>query len=321
MPIAYTPMNLQQLRCLCAVVDEGFNISRAARTLHASQPGVSRQVRLLEEELKVEILSRRDGRISGLTPPGVSVLDYAREMLRCADNLRRVGEDFANQASGQLVSAITHVHARYILPQVATEFRRRYPGVRLVLRKGTPEQILELVTSGEADLGISNRIARDPGSPLVVELACGDLPRSVVVQRDHPLTRLSRLTLEEVARYPLIALEPTSSSGRAVTSAFEAAGIQPNIVMQAIDPDVAKACVVSGVGIAVIPAVSVEPSRDSTLAALDAAHLFGSGDTTLMIDPRSYLRAYTYDFIHMISPAWPREQVEAELRRCRSAGD
>ena len=305
-------MKLQHLRCLCAIVDEGFNLSRAARRLHTSQPAVSKQIRLLEAELKADILLRRGGRVSGLTAQGVAVLAAARRMVRESENLRKIGEDFANQDSGRLVLATTHLHARHVLLHVVERFRQRYPAVQLVLRQGSPDQIFQLVASGEADIGISNEVAA--GTPALLELACSKMPRSVVVRRGHPLTRALRLTLKQIARYPLITLDRLSPGGRAVARAFALAGLEPNIVMQAIDTDVAKAYVELGLGIAIMPAVAVDARRDGSVTAIDATKLFGAGTMSLAIDPRSYLRTYLYDFIHMLAPAWTRERVDAALR-------
>lgn len=305
-------MNLQHLRCLCTIVDEGFNISRAARTLHASQPGVSKQVRLLEQEIRADVLLRRGGRITGLTTAGMAVVSIARHMLRDAESLRRVGEDLANRDSGQLVLATTHLHARYVLLEVVKNFRKRYPAVQLVLRQGSPNQIVQLVGSAEADIGITNEVPS--GSAALVELACGKLTRSVVTPHGHPLTRLRRLTLKQIARYPIITLERSSPGGRAVARAFATHGIEPNVVMQAIDTDVAKAYVELGLGIAIMPTVAVDPRRDGALVAMDATHLFGAGTMRVAIDPRSYIRTYMYDFIQMLSPAWSRDRIDAALR-------
>ena len=305
-------MKLQRLRCLCTIVDEGFNISRAARMLHTSQPGVSKQIRLLEQELKADILMRRGGRISGLTAPGTAVLAIARQMVRDSENLRRIGEDFADHDSGRLILATTHLHARYVLLHVVENFRTRYPAVQLVLRQGSPNQIFQLVATGEADIGISNEVAA--GTPALLELACGKMARSVVVRRGHPLTRVRRLTLKHIARYPLITLDRLSPGGRAVARAFALGGLEPKIVMQAIDTDVAKAYVELGLGIAIMPAVAVDARRDSNLTAIDATRVFGAGTMSIAIDPRSYLRTYMYDFIRMLSPAWTRERVNAALR-------
>lgn len=305
-------LKLQSLRCLCTIVDEGFNISRAARILHTSQPGISKQIRVLEQELAVEILLRRGGRIAGLTAPGNAVLGIARQMVRDAENLRRISEDFANQASGRLILATTHLHARYVLLHVVEDFRRRYPAVQLVLRQGTPSEIFRLLASGDADIGISNEIAA--GSPALLELACGKMPRCVVVPKGHPLTRLRRLTLKQISGYPLITLARLSPGGLAVARAFALAGLEPRIVMEAIDTDVAKAYVEMGLGIAIMPVVAVDSKRDNTLTAIDATSLFGAGTMSIALDPRCYLRAYMYDFIAMLSPAWTRERVNAALR-------
>jgi LysR family cys regulon transcriptional activator len=310
-------MTLQQLRYLCAIVDQGFSISGAAAVLHTSQPGISKQMRLLEQELKADVLLRRGGRIVGVTQPGASVLAVARRMLNDADNLRRIGEEFTREGAGTLVLATTHTHARYVLLRVIERFRRRYPDVQLTLRQGSPEQIFDLVSSAEADIGITSEMPEDARG--LLELECSDMPRCVIVPLRHPLLRLKRLTLEHVARYPLITLDPSLTGGRAVSRAFEAKGIRPQIVMRAIDADVIKAYVEQGLGIAVLPTVAYDKARDRKLRAIEATQVFGSATMVIALAARTYLRGYMYDFIQSVAPQWDRERIEAHLRAKRSA--
>lgn len=313
-------MNLQQLRYLCAVVDQGFNLSRAAQVLRSSQPGLSTQIRALEREIGAEVLLRRRGRIVGLTEPGSAILDIARRMLRDAENLRKIGSGYEKTAQGTLSLGMTHTHARYGLIQTIDRFRKRYPEVQLILREASPPQVFDLIAAGAVDVGIVNEIPVD--SRKVVSLACphsdtNDLRRNVVVPENHPLLSSRRLTLKNLAAQPLIMMDNTTTGARAVLSAFEAAGLEPRIVMRANAPDVIKTYVGLGFGIAVLPAVAFEPKVDRGLRSIAASHLFGTGILAVALDPNAYLTEFAYDFIRLITPTWTREAIDNRLNEAR----
>jgi LysR family cys regulon transcriptional activator len=309
-------MNLRQLRYLHGIAAAGYNISRAATALHTSQPGISRQIQLLEQEIGVDILVRKGNRIVGVTEPGQAILDVAQRMLHDAENLRRIGEDFTRKESGRLVVATTHLHARYVLRDVIRDFIRRHPEVQLVLRQGSPVQTADLVAAGDADIGISSKPAE--ARPDLVTLPCLKLERSVITRSRHPLLAEKRLTLRVIARYPLITLDQSLAGGAAVLQAFEAAGIKPNIVLSAIDADVIKTYVELGLGIAILPSIAYEPKRDRTLRAIDAARLFEPTVTCIEIRRENYLRSYMLDFIRSIAPQWSRETIEQATRATRA---
>jgi LysR family cys regulon transcriptional activator len=306
-------MNLRQFRYLCGIADEGFNISRAAAALHTSQPGVSKQVRLLEREIGVDVLARRGNRILGLTEAGRAVLAVARRLVQETETLKRIGEEFTREEKGRLVVATTHIHARYALRGVIRDFIRSHPAVRLVLRQGSPWQTAQLVLSGEADIGVSSE---PPGQsiPELVKLPCHRLERSLVTPRGHPLLKLRQLTLRAIAAYPIVTYDQSFVGGAAVLRAFERAGIEPNIVLTATDADVIKSCVELGLGVAVLPSVAYEPARDRALRARDAAALFEPTFTTIELRRASYLRGYAYDFIARVAPQWNRAAVERVMR-------
>ncbi len=305
-------MNLRQLRYLHGIADAGYNISRAATALHTSQPGISKQIQMLEQELGVDILLRKGNRIVGVTEPGRSVLEVARRMLHDADNLRNIGADYTQKGSGRLVVATTHIHARYVLQAVIRNFMRTHPQVQLVLRQGSPSQIAELVASGDADLGISS----EPSEPVheLVMLPCARLERSVITQPGHPLLREKKLTLKAIAGYPIITLDQSFAGGSAVLRTFDAARIRPNIALSAIDADVIKTYVELGLGIAILPAVAYEPARDRKLRAIDASGLFEPTITRIEMRRGSYLRDYMYDFIGRVAPRWDRQTIEKMMR-------
>lgn len=304
-------MNLTQLRYLRGIAEQGFNISRAAAALHTSQPGISKQIQLLEREIGVAILERRGNRIIGVTAPGLEILNVARRMLGDAENLRRIGEEFT-QRKKRLVVATTHIYARYVLRSVIKDFMRLHPDVQLTLRQGSPSQIAAWVAAGDADVGISS----EPPEPMrtLALLPCSSLQRSVITRTRHPLLKEKRLTLAKLAAYPLLTLDQSFPGGAAVMRAFGRARIEPDIVLSAIDADVIKTYVELGLGIAILPSIAYEPARDRRLAAIDASHLFEPTITHVAIRRDSYLRAYLYDFILMIAPNWGQEAIDRVVK-------
>jgi LysR family cys regulon transcriptional activator len=304
-------MKLQQLRYLCEVANQGLNLSKAAEILHTSQPGISKQIRLLENELGVDIFVRNGKRVVETTPPGRAILEIAERMLRDAKNLKQVGQEFANEASGSLTIATTHTQARYALPSAIQHFTARYPKVRLVLRQGNPTQIAELVTSGVADIAIATE-AIELFSELVM-LPCYQWNRCVIVPPRHPLLKLKELTLEAIAEHPIITYDFAFTGRSKINQAFDAKGLVPNVVLTAIDADVIKTYVELRLGIGILAQMAFEPSRDRHLRAIDASHLFEPSTTRIGISRNSYLRKYVYDFIEMFAPHLDRATVAAAM--------
>jgi LysR family transcriptional regulator, cys regulon transcriptional activator len=291
-------MRFEQLRFLCEVNDHGFNISKAALSLNISQPAISTQIRLLEDELGAEILLRRSGRVVGLTPFGVATLNIARRIAKEVDNLRHVGEEFANETTGRVCIATTHINARYVLLGVIDRFRRKYPDVQLIIRQGDPSAIREFVLSGEADIGITS--APTEGFRGLSTSPCSTLHRAVIVPAGHPLLARKRLTLKDIAAYPIITMDASFAGGRAVLRAFARKGIKPNVVMTATDAAVIKAYVTLGIGITVLPRAAFDPQSDRTLLAIEAAHLFEPTKTFICLHPAMKLRQYMKDLIGML---------------------
>jgi LysR family cys regulon transcriptional activator len=304
-------MNFRQLRYLCQVVDSGFNITYAARELHTSQPGISKQLAALEQELNARILVRRSNRIVGLTDPGRSILNVARRILDDAQSLHRMSADFGLQDAGRLVVGTTHTHARYVLPGVIRRFSAAHPRVQVVIRQDNESRIAALVSAGEADVGLTVA-PPEPHTDLVC-LPCYQLPRSVIVRPGHPLLSVKRLSLKEIARYPLISFDAAFAGGRKVLEAFTPAGIRPNVVMSAIDSDVIKSYVELGLGIAVLPTITYLPDRDTHLRARDASHLFEPTVAGLQIRRNHYLLRYVLDFIEELAPQWKRPALTRAL--------
>ena len=309
-------MNLQQLRFLNEVVRQGLNISDAASALYTSQPGISKQIKLLEEELGIEIFVRNGKRIVAITEPGKAVLAIAQRMLQDAGNLKQVAEEFHSQHTGNLTIATTHTQARYALPPTVKQFIKRYPGVKLGLHQGSPTQIAEQVLSGEADIGIATESLALYDE--LITLPCYEWNHCVIAPLKHPLLAEkntknagpgTRLTLAKIAQYPIITYDFAFAGRNKINAAFEAANIQPNIALTAIDADVIKTYVELGLGIGIPAKMAFIPERDKHLRMMDAGHLFKPSTTRIAIRKNEYLRGYTYDFIELFAPHLTREVV------------
>jgi len=301
-------MKLQQLRYACEVARRDLNVSTAAESLHTSQPGLSRQIRALEEELGVEIFVRRGRRLTGVTEPGRAVLAIAERMLADAANLKRAGEDYASRNLGTLTIATTHTQARYALPKAVAAFKRRYPKVHLIIHQGNPTQVCAQVADGEADLCIATEQVAE--HPALVALPCYQWNRCVVVPPRHALLKKQPLTLEAIAAYPIVTYDFAFANRSLVNRAFEQRGLTADVVLTAFDADVIKTYVELGLGIGIMARMAFDPRRDLHLRAIDASHLFPSSTTRLGIKRGAYLRRFAYDFIELFAPALTRAVVE-----------
>lgn len=305
-------MNFQQLRSVREAQRRGFNLTEVAAALHTSQPGVSRQIRELEDELGIEIFMRAGKRLTGLTDPGRNVLPIVERLLREAENLRRAGDDFARAGRGVLRIAATHSQARYALPPVVRDFRLSHPEVELTLQQGSPQQVARLLLDGEADIGIATEALAQYED--LVALPCYRWTHTVVTPLNHPLAQAQRqgetLTLARLAEYPIVTYE-TGYTGRShIDQAFQAAGLDPHVVLAAMDADVIKTYVELGLGVGIVAAIAYDEERDRHLAAIDARHLFADNMTRLALRRDAYLRDYTYAFIETFAPPWTRDAVQ-----------
>ncbi|HEX2828227.1 MAG TPA: LysR substrate-binding domain-containing protein [Burkholderiales bacterium] len=310
-------MTLRQLRALQEVVKQGLRISAAAEALHTSQPGVSRQILELEQELGVSIFVRKRGRLVSVTEAGVALLGVAGRMLDDAASLRTIASEYSSKDTGQLSIATTHTHACYTLPRVIQQFSAAYPRVQLSLREGTPAQCCEIVATAGADLAIVTQTAEAFES--LATLPAYRLPRCLVLPVRHPLLGDEKLTLEKIARYPLITYDSTFSSRRSVDRAFAARRLTPDIVLRAIDADVSKKYVALGLGVAILPAIAYDPKVDTALRALDVDHLFEQGLVNVCLRKGSYVREFIYAFITMFAPHLTRRVVSRSLRSLEPA--
>jgi len=300
-------MTLQQLRYLHEVVQHQLNISRAAQTLHVSQPGLSRQLQLLERELAVELFVRNSKRLIRLTDAGSQIHALAAKTLEDVRNITEAAREYSARDQGTLTIATTHTQARYALPDVIRRFRQQFPDVKLSLRQGTPSDVSYLVSSGSADLSIATEPLEPPLD--VVLLPCYQLQRIVLMPPRHPLLKTGRLSLEALAAWPLITYDYAFIGRSKILRAFESRAITPNIVLNAIDADVIKTYVELGLGIAIVPEMAFDPKRDKRLRSMDASHLFEPNTIHVGIRRNHYLRGYMYAFIEMFAPHLKRAAV------------
>ena len=304
-------MKLQQLRYLVEVARCGLNVSDAAESLYTSQPGVSKQIRLLEDELGVIVFERSGKRLTAITEPGKRVLEIAERILRETDNIKRVGEEYAGGDSGSLVIATTHTQARYALPAVVKNFVERHPKVRLSMHQGSPPQIAEWTIKGEADIAIATE-ALDQ-FPQLIMLPCYQWGHSVVAPDGHPILSEKSITLAAMARWPLITYDPAFTGRSLINKAFERAQLTPNVVLAAIDADVIKTYVSLGLGLGIIASMAYDPARDVGLTAVDVGHLFGSNTTRIGLRRGTYMRQYEYDFIELFASQLTKKAVDMAL--------
>lgn len=305
-------MKLQQLRYLREVVRRGLNVSEAAEALYTSQPGISKQIRLLEDELGVQILVRHGKRVVDLTEPGRIILDIADRMLQDAESLKAVGREFGKEDTGALSIATTPTQARYALPTVVQRFIQRHPRVRLNLHEGSPDQIVELVAGGNVDIGIVTEF--HPSVENMVMLPCYQWNRGVITIPDHPLLAEKQLTLEAIARHPIVTYDFAFNAGSPIARAFEMRNIKTNVVLTAVDADVIKGYVELGVGVGILAKMAFDPARDTGLRLIDASHLFEPSTTRIAIRRNAYLRRYVYDLIELFAPHLSRDVVEKTMR-------
>ena len=300
-------MKLQQLRYICEVARHGLNISAAAENLYTSQPGISKQIRQLEDELGLKIFERKGKHLSEITPAGKRILEIATTVLEEVENIRNVSKDFNDSSSGTLSIATTHTQARYILPAAVEKFMVRYPKVSLRIHQGTPTQIAELVDSRSVDFGIATEDTALFGGFL--NLPCYHWKPIVVVPADHPLTRNKAPSLNDVVKYPLITYLEGFLARSKLDNAFMEGGLHPNVVLEAVDTDVIKTYVRLGFGIGIISSPAYNLKEDSDLVVLDGIEMFSGAVTQIVFRPGTILRGYMHDFIETFAPHLKRELV------------
>ena len=304
-------MNLHQFRFVREAVRQNFNLTEAAKALFTSQPGVSKAMIELEEELGIDIFSRHGKRIRGLTEPGKQVLKSVEAILQEIEGLKRIGKEFAAQDSGSLTIATTHTQARYSLPSVVQAFAHKFPKVRLSLLQGNPKQVAEMVLSGQADLGIATEAITDIDG--MVSLPCFQWEHMVVVPAEHPLLKSKSITLEEIAQYPLITYDSAFAGRNKIDLAFTKRALKPDVLLEAIDADVIKTYVELGMGVGIIAGLAFDAVRDVNLRAIPVGHLFGTNVSRVALKQGAYLRSYVFTFIEIMAPSLSRKLIEQVL--------
>lgn len=306
-------MKLQQLRYIWEVAHHDLNVSLTAQSLYTSQPGISKQIRLLEDELGVEIFSRSGKHLTRVTPAGQAILAIVGEVLRKVESIRQVALEYSDEKRGHLSIATTHTQARYLLPKVIESFIAKYPEVTLHMHQGTPQQIAAMAADGTVDFAIATE-AMEHFNDLIM-LPCYHWNRSVVVPKDHPLAGVKELTLEDIARFPIVTYVFGFTGRSKLDDAFTSRGLNPRVVFTATDADVIKTYVRLGLGIGIIAHMAFDPETDGKdLVALDASHLFDSSTTRIGFRKGTFLRGFMYDFVHEFAPHLNRDLVEAAVQ-------
>jgi LysR family transcriptional regulator, cys regulon transcriptional activator len=299
-------MNLHQFRFVREAVRQNFNLTEAAKALYTSQPGVSKAIIELEDELGVEIFTRHGKRVRSLTEPGRIILASVERILQEVESLKRVGKDYAAQDQGNLVIAATHTQARYSLPAAIAEFKKRFPKVHLSILQGSPTQVAEMVIRDQADIAIATEAIA--GYKELVSLPCFQWQHLAVMQPDHPLLERKILSLDDLAQYPIITYEASFAGRTKINQAFQLRGLTPDIVLEAIDADVEL-----GLGVGIMADIAFNPERDRHLRAMPVGHLFGTNVTRLALKQGAYLRSYVYTLVELLSPSLNRKLIEQAL--------
>jgi LysR family cys regulon transcriptional activator len=293
-------MKLQQLKYILEVAKHDLNVSATALSLYTSQPGISKQIRLLEDELGVEVFARSGKHLTRVTPAGEAILEIAGEILQKVDSIKKVSQEFCDERKGSLSIATTHTQARYALPLAITKFIKSYPDVSLHMQQGTPMQISEMAASGKVDFAIATE-ALSHFSDLIM-MPCYRWNRSVVVPKDHPLAQVSQLTLKDIADHPIVTYVFGFTGRSKLDDAFQQQGLDPKVVFTAVDSDVIKAYVRLNLGVGIIASMAFDPQVDTDLVAIDASHLFESSTTQLGFRKGTFLRGYMFEFINLFAP-------------------
>lgn len=300
-------MNFQQLRSIRETVRQNFNLTDVAHVLFTSQPGVSRQIRELEEELGIDIFERNGKRVTGLTEPGKDVMPIIERLLQEAENLQQVGQEYSGKTAGTLVIATTHTQARYVLPHVVQDFRRTFPDVRISLRQSSPEHIAEWVLSGKADIGLATEGLKQFDG--LTSFPCYEWNHEVVVPNTHPLLEKNKISLEDLAAYPLITYDQGFTGRSHIDEAFAQKEITPDIVLTAMDSDVIQQYVSLELGVGIVASMAAEDNLKPGLMAITAEHLFSPNTTRVAVRNGAFLRQYMIDFILRLAPALKSEKL------------
>lgn len=305
-------MKLQQLRYIWEVARHNLNVSATAESLFTSQPGVSKQIRMLEDELGIQIFQRSGKHLTDKTEAGEKIVKIAGEILDKVENIRRIAQESSEHGRGSLSIATTHTQARYALPGVIRKFIDKYPDVALHMHQGTPVQISELAAKGTVDFAIATE-ALELFDNLIM-MPCYRWNRCVIVPHGHPLTLQSPLTLESLAKFPIVTYVFGFTGRSQLDKAFNQAGLDPKVVFTAVDADVIKTYVRLGLGVGIVASMAYNPDTDQDLISIDASQLFNASTTKIGFRRGIYLRSYMYEFINYFAPHLSRELVDLAIQ-------
>jgi LysR family cys regulon transcriptional activator len=304
-------MKLQQLRYIWEVSKNNLNVSATAEHIYTSQPGISKQIRILEDELGIPVFIRNGKHLTDMTPAGKKIIAIAGEILMQAENIKNIAREFRDESKGTLSIATTHTQARYALPAVIKSFMQDMPDVSLDIQQGTPIQISEMVSQGKVDLAIATE-AIELFDNLVM-LPCYSWDRCILVPKGHDLTKLKHITLSDVAARPLITYVFGFTGRSKLDDAFNAENLTPNVALTAVDADVIKTYVRLGLGVGIVARMAYDEKADQDLIALDASHLFGQSVTKIGIRKDTFLRGYMYEFIRLFAPHLTEELIDTAM--------
>ncbi len=305
-------MNLHQFRFVQEAVRRQLNLTETAKALHTSQPGVSKAILELEDELGVDIFARHGKRLRRVTEPGQEVLRAIEIIMREVGNLKRIGEEFSMQEAGTLSIATTHTQARYVLPTPVAKLRKRYPKVSISLHQGNPEQVAQMLLEETAEIGLATESLA--GFDELITLPCYEWHHVVVMPAAHPLARAERLSLEQLVAEPLISYHPSFTGRTRIDDAFAARRLKPNVVLEAIDSDVIKTYVRLGLGLGIVAEMAVQDDpAGGDLVWRPAGHLFGQNVARIAFKRGAYLRSFVYTFAEMLSDRLSRALIDRAM--------
>jgi LysR family cys regulon transcriptional activator len=309
-------MNIRQLRFISAVAKHGLNVSATADSLYTSQPGVSKQIRQLEDELGVQIFERSGRQLTKISAAGEAIIELADRALIEIDTIKSAAKEFSDPGQGELSIATSHTQSKYRLPGVLQAMRDRFPRVDVRLHQGAPLQIAQLLTSGAADFAIATE-SMEHFEDLVM-LPCYQWQRSILVPAGHPLAELANISIDDLAAHPLITYVFGFTASSPLDSAFAKASLKPNLALAATDADIIKTYVRAGLGVGIIANMAYDPNHDDDLVLINAEHLFQPSTTRLGFRRGTFLRGFMYDFVELFAPHLSREMIDT-ARNIRSA--
>ncbi len=305
-------MKLQQLRYIWEVSKHNLNVSATAESIYTSQPGISKQIRTLEDELGIPIFVRNGKHLTGMTAAGEKIIKIAGEMLQKTENIKAIANEFRDDSKGTLSIATTHTQARYALPPVIKQYINDLPDIKLDIHQGTPTQISEMVSQGKVDIAIATEAIELYDN--LIMLPCYSWDRCILVPKGHDLINKRNLTLSDVAEYPLITYVFGFTGRSKLDEAFSSQSLEPKLALTAVDADVIKTYVRLGLGVGIVASMACKEEHDSDLVALDANHLFGQSTTKIGIRKDTFLRGYLYEFIRLFAPHLGKDLIDEAMK-------